>query len=342
MDARFLSYRQIRKGRAAACGPEHNRFSLPAAWSALAGVMFVFVLGLLTLGQPALSRYYQNLSLAGNLALLPAALAGVGAAFVGPGPAGGGGRAARRQRGPCGACGRCLRRCWRCSWWWRAAPGTRWAGTSPMSTPRPRNWPADRPSPDPDYFRLCPNNAPPDHPAGRPHVGGRQSWGSRCPFVVLPYLDAVLLNLTAYFTVRCAQRITPSRWARGFAAAVSILWIAMSALCALPLHRYVGRAVSRAGDLRVADRAPPGTQVGAGFAGVLCRRRGQAHGADRAHRAGTARPVPLSGPPGFFRRRVETRAGGAGRARAGRRAGAGVPARVHGIPGGQCPSLRSS
>ena len=53
---------------------EHNRFSLPAAWSALAGAMFVFVLGLLTLGQPALSRYYQNLSLAGNLALLPAAL----------------------------------------------------------------------------------------------------------------------------------------------------------------------------------------------------------------------------------------------------------------------------
>lgn len=48
------------------------------------------------------------------------------------------------------------------------------------------------------------------------------------PFVVLPYLDAVLLNLTAYFTVRCAQRITPSRWARGFAAAVSILWIALS------------------------------------------------------------------------------------------------------------------
>ena len=52
--------------------------------------------------------------------------------------------------------------------------------------------------------------------------------GLAVPFVVLPYLDAVLLNLTAYFTVRCAQRITPSRWARGFAAAVSILWIALS------------------------------------------------------------------------------------------------------------------
>ena len=56
---------------------ERSRFSLPAVWSALAGAMFVLVLALLTLGQPALSRYYQNLSLAGNLALAPAALAAV-------------------------------------------------------------------------------------------------------------------------------------------------------------------------------------------------------------------------------------------------------------------------
>lgn len=133
---------------------EHNRFSLPAAWSALAGAMFVFVLGLLTLGQPALSRYYQNLSLAGNLALLPAALAGVALLL-----------------------------------WGRA--------------------------------RLEAADARP---------GGKGAlWRMRALFAaVLPYLDAVLLNLTAYFTVRCAQRITPSRWARGFAAAVSILWIALS------------------------------------------------------------------------------------------------------------------
>ena len=56
---------------------ERKRFSLPAVWSALAGAMFVFVLGLLVVGQPALSRYYQNLSLASNLALFPAALAAV-------------------------------------------------------------------------------------------------------------------------------------------------------------------------------------------------------------------------------------------------------------------------
>ena len=80
---------------------------------------------------------------------------------------------------------------------------------------------------DPDYFRLCPNNAPLTILQAVP-MWVAVKLGLAVPFVVLPYLDAVLLNLTAYFTVRCAQRITPSRWARGFAAAVSILWIALS------------------------------------------------------------------------------------------------------------------
>ena len=54
-----------------------SRFSLPAFLSVLAGVMFLFVLCLLVAGQPALSQYYQNLSLLSNLALWPIALAGV-------------------------------------------------------------------------------------------------------------------------------------------------------------------------------------------------------------------------------------------------------------------------
>lgn len=52
--------------------------------------------------------------------------------------------------------------------------------------------------------------------------------GLAVPFVVLPYLDAVLLNLTVYFTVRCAQRMTSSRWAHGFVLVAGILWIALS------------------------------------------------------------------------------------------------------------------
>lgn len=313
---------------------EHNRFSLPAAWSALAGAMFVFVLGLLTLGQPALSRYYQNLSLAGNLALLPAALAGValllwGRARLEAADARPGGKGALwRMRALFAAVLAVQLVVARCAWYKMG-----WDIANVYTTAE--ELARGQALTDPDYFRLCPNNAPLTILQAVP-MWVAVKLGLAVPFVVLPYLDAVLLNLTAYFTVRCAQRITPSRWARGFAAAVSILWIAMSPYVLYPytdtwavlfpvLAIYAWLTVRR-----------PALQVGAGFAGVLCRRRGQAHGADRAHRAGTARPVPLSGPSGFFRRRVETRAGGAGRARAGRRAGAGVPARVHGIPGGQC------
>ena len=55
-----------------------SRFFLPAFLSALAGAMFLYVLCLLVAGQPALSQYYQNLSLLSNLALWPIALAGMG------------------------------------------------------------------------------------------------------------------------------------------------------------------------------------------------------------------------------------------------------------------------
>ena len=55
-----------------------SRFSLPVFLSALAGVMFLFVLCLLVAGQPALSQYYQNLSLLRNLTLWPIGLGSVG------------------------------------------------------------------------------------------------------------------------------------------------------------------------------------------------------------------------------------------------------------------------
>ena len=205
---------------------EHNRFSLPAAWSALAGAMFVFVLGLLTLGQPALSRYYQNLSLAGNLALLPAALAGValllwGRARLEAADARPGGKGVLwRMRALFAAVLAVQLVVARCAWYKMG-----WDIANVYTTAE--ELARGQALTDPDYFRLCPNNAPLTILQAVP-MWVAVKLGLAVPFVVLPYLDAVLLNLTAYFTVRCAQRITPSRWARGFAAAVSILWIALS------------------------------------------------------------------------------------------------------------------
>ena len=232
---------------------ERIRFSLPAAWSALTGAMFVFVLGLLALGQPALSRYYQNLSLASNLALMPAALAGVALLLWGPRPAGDGERALRRQGvsvadsgAVCGGAGGSAgggalrlvqdglghRQCLHHS-----------RGTGPRTGAHRSR-----------LFSHVPQQRAPDHPASRA-MWVAVRLGLAVPFVVLPYLDAVLLNLTAYFTVRCAQRITPSRWARGFAAGRLHSLDRPFALCALSLYRYVGGAVSRARALRLARGA---------------------------------------------------------------------------------------
>lgn len=91
-----------------------SHFSLPVFLSVLAGVMFLFVLCLLVAGQPALSQYYQNLSLLSNLALWPIALAGVALLLWG--------RAVRRMRGGrearmrYGACVRSLYCFWLCNW----------------------------------------------------------------------------------------------------------------------------------------------------------------------------------------------------------------------------------
>ena len=211
---------------------ERIRFSLPAAWSALTGAMFVFVLGLLALGQPALSRYYQNLSLASNLALMPAALAGValllwGRARLETANARSGGKGSLwRIRALFAAVLAVQLVVARCAWYKMG-----WDIANVYTTAE--ELARGQALTDPGYFRMCPNNAPLTILQAVP-MWVAVRLGLAVPFVVLPYLDAVLLNLTAYFTVRCAQRITPSRWARGFAAAVSILWIALSPFVLYP------------------------------------------------------------------------------------------------------------
>lgn len=78
-----------------------------------------------------------------------------------------------------------------------------------------------------DYFRLCPNNAPLTLLLVPP-LWAAVKLGLGVPYVALPYVDAVILNLTAYLATRCVYHLTRSRTARWFAAALSMGWIALS------------------------------------------------------------------------------------------------------------------
>lgn len=80
---------------------------------------------------------------------------------------------------------------------------------------------------DPDYFRSCSNNAPLALLQAVP-LWAAVKIGLSVPYVVLPYIDAVLLNLSAYLCVLCVRELTQSRMARLFALVVSIGWIALS------------------------------------------------------------------------------------------------------------------
>lgn len=202
-----------------------SRFSLPAFLSALAGAMFLYVLCLLVAGQPALSQYYQNLSLLSNLALWPIALAGMGLLLWGRARS-----AHARREGGAYALWR-MRALFvlllavqlvivRCAWYKMGWDIANVYGTAEELA-------RGQALTDADYFRLCPNNAPLTLLQAVP-LWVAVKLGLAVPFVVLPYLDAVLLNLTVYFTVRCAQRMTSSRWAHGFVLVAGILWIALS------------------------------------------------------------------------------------------------------------------
>jgi len=79
----------------------------------------------------------------------------------------------------------------------------------------------------PDYFELCPNNAPLTVLLSIPLWVAVQI-GLAVPYVVLPYLDAILLNLSAFAAVLCVRKLTRNPVARGFSLIVSIGWIALS------------------------------------------------------------------------------------------------------------------
>ena len=79
----------------------------------------------------------------------------------------------------------------------------------------------------PEYFELCPNNAPLTVLLAIP-LWAAVKMGLAVPYVVLPYIDAVLLNLSAFAGVLCVRKLTSHPVARAFALWVSIGWIALS------------------------------------------------------------------------------------------------------------------
>lgn len=170
---------------------------------------------------------------------------GRGAAFVGPRPAGGGGRAARRQRGPVAHAGAV------CGGAGGAAGGGalrlvqdglghrqclhHGRGTGPWTGPHRSG-----------LFPPVPQQRAPDHPAGRPHVGGRQAGarGAVCG-AALPGRGA--FEPDGIFHGCAAPSASPQAAGQGDLPRRSPSSGRPVAVCALPLHRYVGRAVSRAG-----------------------------------------------------------------------------------------------
>ena len=204
---------------------------VPVWLSCLTGGVLCVILCLLVPGESYFSPAYNDYSLLDNLILFPFALAAVAALmFI----------SCRFDRTPAADSRRNL---WlmrilflvvlgcqfivaRCCWYkvgWDVAN----VYTSAEELVR------GLPFSDPDYFALCPNNAPLTLLQFIP-LWFAVKIGLGVPFVVLPYVDAVLLNLAAYMCVRCVQLLTHSRTARIFALSLSIGWIALSAYILYP------------------------------------------------------------------------------------------------------------
>ena len=203
-----------------------NRFfaAMPSIFSILACVMFVGILLVLIVGERWLKPFYENKSLIKNSVLWLAALAGAGllglmAKRVKPSPI-----HERRSLWLTRLVFLCVlamqfviaRACWYKMGWDISV-----AYTTAEELARGEMLS------NPDYFKLCPNNAPLTMLQFIP-MWVAVRIGLAVPFVVLPYIDAVLLNLSAYVLVRCVQTLTPNRVSRAFAMALAVCWIALS------------------------------------------------------------------------------------------------------------------
>ena len=86
---------------------------------------------------------------------------------------------------------------------------------------------------DSDYFRLCPNNAPLAVLLAAP-IWIALRLGMAVPYVVLPYLSEVMVNLACLFCVLNVYKLTRSRLARLGAYFFCTVWIALSLTSTIP------------------------------------------------------------------------------------------------------------
>ena len=195
--------------------------AVPAAISVLAGFMLAGLVLLVMFGEDKLTFAYQNMSPVSSLAAGGAALAAAALLLHYSRS-----RESKKERPVWQLAvlfGLVLivqflvaRTCWFHMGWDPGASHTaaeELARGLPLSTP--------------EYFELCPNNAPLTVLLAIP-LWVAVKIGLGVPYVVLPYIDAVLLNLSAFAGVLCVRKLTKHPVARAFALWVSIGWIALS------------------------------------------------------------------------------------------------------------------
>ncbi len=195
-------------------------------FSLLAGVMLIIILSIQLFAQQPLQFAYPSRSLVSNLALYPVALAAIAGLF------------ALRNRRLSVLENRWFiralflitlavqflvaRTCWYHLGW---DPGTVHATAEEIARGLPIS--------DYDYFVSCPNNAPLTALLAVP-LWAAVKIGLGVPYVVLPYIDAVILNVTAYVCFKCVEKITQNSASRLLALGLSLGWIALSPYIIFP------------------------------------------------------------------------------------------------------------
>jgi len=199
---------------------------IPHLLSLCTGLMLIVILLIQLFGQQALEFAYQSRSLISNLVLYPIALAAIAGLY-----------ALRSRRlsvleNPWFVRALFLatlavqllvaRTCWYHLGW---DPGTVHATAEEIARGLPVS--------DSDYFVSCPNNAPLTVLLAVP-LWAAVKIGLGVPYVVLPYIDAVILNVTAYVCVKCVERLTQSSVSRLLSLGLSLGWIALSPYIIFP------------------------------------------------------------------------------------------------------------
>lgn len=195
--------------------------AIPALVSVVAGVMLFCLALLVTFGEEAFGFAYQNMSPVSGMAAGSAGFAGAALLLYSSRFAGKGKERPVWQLGV--LFGLVLivqfvvaRSCWVHLGW---DPGASHTAAEEIARGLPLSMP--------EYFELCPNNAPLTVLLSIP-LWAAVKIGLAVPYVVLPYIDAVLLNLSAFAGVLCVRKITVNSAARAFSLIVSIAWIALS------------------------------------------------------------------------------------------------------------------